>query len=244
MNYPDWGIEQPENEPNPQKPSAFDIAAKLLLPALSLAAFILVQQTGRQTSLMWALLGLTILFVVIGFYPTLRIKIRARSERAENERKAKDAIPQFRNFVRRFGEFVSTLRSDTLHSLLGEAGRAPGQSAPVPTIPEIGLWYDFWFHFAQRIERQRLGLVDFQFALSEFYSLVGLYDTMCVIRIFNDSRPEFRAGLTDTTKSDLNSFQQRFMAFLIAYENFLKELVESRPAFQKLPRDFSHPKPL
>jgi hypothetical protein len=73
---------------------------------------------------------------------------------------------------------------------------------------------------------------------------VGLYDTRCVVRIFNHPGQGFLAGLTPAAKSSLNGFQQRFMSFLTDYEQFAKALAEARPAFQNLPRNFSHPKPL
>jgi hypothetical protein len=231
-----------EEDQKPSKPSPLDYLSRLA-SVLSLIVVIL-ELTGKRTPFLWALLVVIVVVVVVGFYSPGKEAARRWAARTKDKRALQTALPKFRNFVRQFGEFVSRERSDTLHYMLEEAGRAPGQNVAVPAIRDVELWYNLWNNFAQRIERQRLDLPEFLYGLREFYDLVGLYDTRCVVPVFNDARPEFRAGLTDGAKSNLNSFQQRFMNFLTSFENFLKELVESRPIFQDLPRHFSHPKPL
>jgi hypothetical protein len=225
-----------------RKPSAFDYLTRLLLPALALVAMIL---TREHTRLSWALLALTVLFLGIGFYPAARAGLRRRLQHREDKRVARGALPEFRRLVGRFGDFVNTSTNDTLHYILqNEACQGFTDRYTRLGIPELGLWSAFWSHLAQRVDRQQLSPSGLQYALQEFYSLVGLYDTTCVIRIFNNPPPEFRGGLTPAAKNSLNLFQQRFERFLANYEDFAKGLAESRPAFQNLPRHFSHPKPL
>lgn len=227
------------------KPSTFDYVTRLLIPLSALLVAIL-GLVRKPSPVLWFVLAFALLILVIGIFPVLSARIRKWTDRAKDRRAARKAFPEFRKFVRRFGEFVNTSSNNTLHSIIEhEASKAPGQTVATPEIPNIGLWNAFWYHLAQRVQRQRTSISEFHFALSEFYSLVGLYDTGCVVRIFNDSRPEFRDWLASgTAKGSLNEFQQRFLNFLLDYEKFVTELAESRRVFKDLPRNFPHPNPL
>jgi hypothetical protein len=230
--------------PGTSKPSVLDYAAKLA-SLLALALAILLQLTRKHTPILWAFLAATLILVAVSLYPSLKLALRRRIQRGKDRRATKRALPQFRKFAHRFGDFVNTSTSDTLHYILqNEACQGSTDRFAGLGIPELRLWNGFWQHFAQRLDRQRQCPAELKYALQEFYDLVGLYDTLCVIRIFNNPPPEFRGGLTPATKNSLNLFQQRFERFLASYEEFAKALGESRPAFEDLASRFSHPKPL
>ncbi len=111
-------------------------------------------------------------------------------------------------------------------------------------IPTIGLFNGFWYHFNLRVEQQTPNLAGLRQAIQEFGNLVGTYNTNCVFTVFERLAHDVQASLTPQVRSSLNAFQQRFVRFLEAYQEFLKDLVESGV----LPREshiyFSYPKPL
>jgi hypothetical protein len=228
----------------PQKPSAFERMTAVSVPWLTLLVAILAL-LGKPSPVLWAVFGLALLVLGMGGYPAVRAARRRRAERAKDRRAVDQALPNLSKFVRRFEEFVNTSTSDTLHSVLFDevCGRNQDELRKLGIL-DLDLWRGFWTHLAERAEAKCPGRAEFQRLMGEFYDLVGLYNTRCVIRIFNESRPGFVAGLSPAARAALSAFQQRFMIFLPDYENFCKEVTESRPAFHDLRRVFSHPKPL
>jgi hypothetical protein len=227
------------------KPSTLDYTTKLLLPALSLVALILAQLSGKPPKLVWALAGLTVLFVLIGFSPSLGRTGRTWIAQVNDSRATKRAFPRFRVLVHSFGRFVDTRWNDTLHYILqSELCQGRGDQFQKLGIPDLQLWYSLSQHFIARVERQRPSVFEFTSTLAEFYHLVGAYNNYCVAPIFERLPRDFQEALTPAVRRSLNGFQQRFVLFLQELQAFLTQLAESRPAFNVLPRFFSLPKPL
>jgi hypothetical protein len=231
--------------PDDGKRSAFDYATKLLLPALSLIALIFAERSGKQPKLVWVLAGLTIVFVLVGFSPSLAMRIRGWVERRRDEQAGKRVLPKFRAFVHGFGRFVDTRFGDTLHSILqSEMCQGRGDQFDKLGIPNLQLWYGFSQHLIWRVDRQQLNASEFAFLLQEFHHLVGAYNNYCAAPIFERFPRDFQTALTPEVRRSLNGFQQRFVHFLQEYQEFETQVAESRPAFKDLPRGFSLPKPL
>lgn len=227
------------------KQSLFEHVTKVLLPALSLIAYILTQRTTQNPSQSKLLLALTFVFVAISYYPSLRTRIVRWREQRKDFRVAKNAFPEFREFVRRFAEFVDSRTNDTLHYIvLNELLQGRSDRPPAFNLPSMGLWGGYWQYFAERIDRQRLTMSEFRAALMEFHFLVSTYNNQCVAPIFETLPQNAVAEIPAWVKSKLNSFQQRFGRFLGEYQDFTKPLSDSRPTLQGLPCYFSIPKPL
>jgi len=227
------------------KRSAFDYATNLFLPTLSVVALVVLALAGKHTRLLWGLLVLAFFSLVVGFYPSLKARIRGWSEYSKDERMTKSSLPEFRRLVHRFEEFVDTRRPDTLHYIaLSELCQGDQALYGKLGIPDVWLWHGFWDYLRRRVDQQRPNLSELRVSFMEFHHLVGSYYNHCVAVIFDRPPQDVASSLTDKTKRSFNSFQQRFERFVADYEEFAKELGESRPAFESLPRHLPHPKPL
>ena len=230
----------------PKKPSSFDFVTKLLLPGLTLAAYILGQIKGGPPHLQWALLALAISLVIFGFvWAPFRSKMRERDERARDLRAARDALPELRRLADSYAEFVNNGRADTFHYIVeSELCQGHGGMLAKLPMPPLTLWYELSVYFSERAVRHPFSASGLRATMMEFHTLVGNYNNLCVAAVFERLPQELQAAVTPKVKSSLNGFQQRFASFLKEYEDFVKELEQTRPIFHGLPRSFVRPKPL
>jgi hypothetical protein len=229
-----------------KSPSSFDFVTKLLLPALALAALILGQIKGSPARFQWAVLGLTAFLVVFGFlYTPFAEKRRQWREQARDIQASAYALPELRRLARAFAEFVDNGRADTLHYLVtNELCQHKQELLAKLSIPPLALFNQPSVYFSERASRHLAKARELQGTMMEFHWLVGSYCTFCVVDVFNRFPKDLEPALTPQVKGSLNEFQQRFAAFLNQYEAFAKNLEQTRPAFQNLPRTFARPKPL
>ena len=233
------------NHPEHTRPSAFEYVTRLLLPALSLVALIVTSFTIRRASVSWSLLGLTGLLLIFGFWRPISRSVRNLVGGVRCQRAARRAFPEFRHIVHGFAEFIGTQRNDTLHQIVErEAYQGRTDQFMRHGIPEVAIWSSFHRHLLQRIDQKYPSTSEFKELVSEFNDLVGLYDNNCVARVFENSPPEFRERLAPEVRRSLNSFQQRFAAFLDNYAQYGTRLTASIPSFEGLYFAFSRPRPL
>lgn len=226
------------------KTSVFDHATRLA-SLLALVLAIILQLTQKPAPILWTFLILIVVLVLLGFYPRLKSATQRLIERVRIRRVMRSALPKFRSFVRRFGEFVDSARADTLQSLVqNDLYQGRTDQFIALGIPDVQLWRAFWAHLSRRSDARELGQADFVDAISEFHTLVALYNNFCVTRIFNRFPQQMQQALTPYVKSNLNAFQQRFGFFLSSYEEFAKDLASSWPALQQICYPFERPKPL
>ena len=232
--------------PVPKKPSLFDVITKLLLPALTLAAFVLGQIKGVSQRIEWTLLGATVILVAFGFaFAPVAAKIRQMRERSRDVCATRDALPELKRLARTFSEFVSNGRQDTLQAIYqAELCQHRGDLLAVLPIQQFSLWYSFAHFFNLRVERHSPDPHELQTTLQEFHSLVGSYNNCCVTPIFERFPDQLQSALTPRVRSSLNGFQLRFVLFLKEYEDFVKQLEITRPVFSGLPYTFVVPKAL
>jgi hypothetical protein len=111
-------------------------------------------------------------------------------------------------------------------------------------IPPVNLFWALWSDFNERAARQKLGLSSFEAMISEFGTLISLYNNFVVHVVFEQPPQELRNQLDDRSRSTLNACRERFNAFLEQYEGFLRGL---NPGFAERHvglRSFHHAKPL
>jgi len=222
------------------KPWSFDL--KTLLPVLSFVAYIITQLSDKHPAESWVLLGLTIFLVGVHFYAPLKRPAAKWLERRRDDAVARNAFPKFREFVYRFGGFIDTRRSDTLHAIvLNEIQQGRADAHAGFKLPDMATWQSWWLHFSQQVDRQPRTMTEIRAGLMEFHSLVGAYTNTGVMQIFG-LPPNLKAEIPAEAKSSLNSFQQRYERFLGEYSQFAQSLSESRPALKGLPCWFSTPK--
>lgn len=241
-------LEQPAGagDHGPKKPSSFDFVTKLVLPGLTLAAFILGQIKGNSPHLQWSLLAFTVLLVLFGFFfAPFVARIRTRRERLRDIQATRDALPELRRLADAYAEFVNNGRGDTLHYIVqSELCQGDGRLLAMLPIPPGDLWYQLSIYFSQRATRHTTHASDLHATMQEFHYLVGSYNNLCVAAVFERMPKDLQSAVTPKVRSSLNGFQQRFASFLKDFEDFVKKLGQSRPVFQGLPRTFVRPKPL
>jgi len=231
-------------EEAPPKPTTFEVLTKLLVPALALAA-VIVAQLQQQRLLSWVLLGILLLFLGIGFFPSLRRQTRECVENWRDKRLARRVFPQFRTFVRRFGEYVSPQRGDTLHEIaLGELCSRNHANFGKLGFPPVQLFNGFWYYLRLRTESLAASPSNLVTSIAEFNDLVSSYNNSCVSMVFDRFPAELQPMLTPNARSKLESFREQFALFLSNYSEFLKGLDESFSKPRIEPWGFSRPGPL
>jgi hypothetical protein len=239
-------FENASNNPHPQTHKALEVITQLIVPVLSLVLAGVTALSGKpQAIVRYFVLG-AIVFAVLGFAPPALSRIRIWFERRKDRHVARIWFPKFQTFVRRFGSFVNNGTNDTLHAIiqgnLSEAARIElvVRLGPAP----LDLWYQLWYFFWQRVERQRPSFFELQYDVQEFQNLAGQYFNLCVAPIFTSLPEEVRKKLTEQEKGKLNGFQQRHAHFVTEYTVFAEELAQSRPSLQHLPRSLAQSNPL
>jgi hypothetical protein len=234
------------NAPAQKKPTLFDVITKLLLPSLTLAAFVLGQIKGVSPRIEWALFTGTIVLAMFGFaFVPLSAKVRRMREQSRDTKATLDALPELTRLARTFSEFVSNGRQDTLQAIYqAELCQHRGDLLAVLPIQQFSIWYRLAHFFDLRVERLTSDPRELQTALQEFHNLVGSYSNCYVTPIFERFPDQLKSALTPRVRSSLNGFQLRFVLFLKEYEDFVKQLEITRPVFSGLPYMFVIPKAL
>ena len=231
-----------EEEMRPKTP-AWERTGRILLPALSLIAFIVAQVMGKYARLSWLLIVLTVVFVVSGYHAEFQSIYHRWKERRDDQRAVDKAFPVFRDLVHRFGPFIDNRMNDTLHHMMREL------SQTLPDIrliqfPDMELWSGPWMYFWQRLDRQRMTMAEFQPALMEFHFIVATFCSYCVRPIFENPPAGFHGQIPPGAKSKLNLFQQKLVRYLGEYQDFSKHVSESRPSLNGLPTYCMMPSPI
>ena len=227
------------------KPAGVDILTKLIVPMLSVVAFI-VALIKDHPSLASALVGIIVLSLAASFYPAVALKTKGLLNRRRDDRRAREALPGFRNLLRRFEHFVGypNQTTDTLH----EIARAR-LAGPLPLDRHLDLMPDELFRdlsygIESRMSRRASRIEDLSDVVSELNLMVSYYCRYCACPIFDRFPQDLRPQLTDAAKRDLEEFRERFVRFLDDYGEFLKNLDQSLSAPVVTVCYFPRPKPL
>lgn len=220
--------------------TTFEVVTKLVIPTLSLVAFILLSKNEHPTEAR-LLLGLAVLSVCISLYPSVEQNLSDRWEHKKDRRTVIAELPTFRAFVKRFGAFVNRQTSDTLHYIISSDYLQSRQN-PDLKIPDLSIWFGYWEFFAKR--RDPRTVEEFREAIMEFHFLVGSYANHCVAAVFERPPANWPYEMNPAVKGKLNLFQQKFARFLDEYHEFTTALSESRPALEGVACSFMIPKPL
>ena len=235
----------PPEDQQPRKPTTFDVLTKLVVPLVALVA-VIIAQLQQQRLFFWVVLGVLLLFLALGFYPSLKALVRERMQNWQDGRTAKRAFPEFKRFLRRFSEFADLpySRTDTLHAILLETCNRNSTEFEKFRVTAAELFHDFSKQLTARIERQPTNPANLRDGMEELGLLVRSYGRYCVEPIFERLPQELRPLLTDRAKSSLESFRERFVRFLDDYDQYVTRLDESfsRPRIE--PHYFPRPKPL
>ncbi len=225
------------------KTPAWERTGRILLPALSLIAFIVAQVMGKFARLSWMLIFLTVAFVVSGYHAEFQSVYHRRKERRDDQRAVDTAFPAFQDLVRRFGPFIDNRMNDTLHYMMRELGQALPDVRSIQ-FPDMELWSGPWMYFWQRLDRQRMTMAEFQPALMEFHFIVATFCSYCVRPIFENPPAGFHGQIPPGAKSKLNLFQQKLVRYLGEYQDFSKHVSELRPSLNGLPTYCMMPSPI
>lgn len=226
---PPYFFDGHQGEEPPKKPTPFDLLTKLIIPGLALAA-VIVAQLQQQQRMVWALVAVFFASLAFYLYSPVRDVVTRGVNRVRDDRATTRALPEFRRFVRTFGEFVDlpTHRIDTLDALVFSelCQNNSGNLEKLRLAPSSP--FSKWCHYLKaRVEQEKGDFSTFRDTMSEFNYLVSLYAQHCVMPIFERFPQELRHLLTARAKSSLESFRERFVRFLDNYEDFRKNFFES-----------------
>lgn len=193
-----------------------------------------------------AFAGVALLFGAVSVWPRVGHRIRRWRARTRDERFALKEFPVFRDFVRRFGDFVDTRTNDTLHGIVRSELSEPVRAALARDFDpqSIQMWNRFWYFFDQRVGRQPPAFGELSPLIQEFNSLIGEYHNSCVAPVFSRLSDETRSLLSARERSKLNGFQHNYQSFTNSYIQFLRSLADSHRALQHLPRHLPATTPL
>lgn len=235
-----------EGPPEAQQPASidlFDIVTRLVLPlALVLVA---VAQLDVETVWYWVVLGLAVLSFIVGIYHPTKNSVEKWRARRRDMRRARDAYPEFKRFVIRFGAFVDT---DAQHDL-GTIVERELQRPKVTSRDKLGMtrervFQGFWHHLHKRLHRQTPRLEEFLDTVSEFNHLVRSYLRDSVRPVFDEMPRETRSRLPEAARGDLKAFREKLTRFVEDYDEFKTRLHDSLESCSFGNTHLSPPNPL
>jgi hypothetical protein len=222
------------------KPSHFEVLTKLILPVLSLTAFILAQWKGQET-LLRPLLGLAFLSIVIGFWSTIKGGILNWTNKVHQHRLARKLLPDLRTLAHNFSQFIDpSFRCGSLNSVLS------AESPPVISqmnLPTLDLFYGPWFLLIRRLSHAMGTTTEFLDAALELDSLIRSYNCHCVLAVFERMPDQIRASLSTTARRGLAMHRESFVLYLRDYEQFCIKARELLPE-SAVVGGFQIPRPL
>lgn len=234
-----------QQEP-PRKPTTSEVLATLIVPALSLVATIVALQRDQRI-IAWLLLGVLFLSFAVGFYSSVKSRVRESIADGRDQRLARRSFSEFRNFVRRFDEFAAapSSRTDTLHAIvLGELCGGSSSNLEKFRIVPAELFHPFSLQLRSRVDQQQRNLRNLLHGLEELSLLTRSYTRYCVLPMFDEFPQDLRPSLTERAKSNLESFRERYVRFLDDYSEYLDSLAQSFSKPRIEPHYFPRPKPL
>jgi len=227
------------------KASNLELAARVVLPSLTLIAFVVTNLYGKWPRLSWLLIIFGLFFSFLSYYSALKERFLKLKSLWDDRQAANRAFPEFQDFVRRFASFVNRQAGDTLHYIVESdiwQGR-PALRADCQ-LPNVDIWVLQRLYLSERLDRQPKTMKELRPALMEFNYLVGSYNNFCVAPIFELLPPNVHAQITPQTLAKLNLFQQKFRGYLEGYQLFVERLAEARPILRGTPPNFTMPRPM
>lgn len=220
-----------------------DFVTRLVFPLAFL--LVTVAQLDPQSPWYWIGLGLAILSFGIGIYHPTIAGLRRWLAQRRDRRQAREAYPEFRRFVTRFGQFVDT---DAKHDL-EEIIRRELRRENVTTRDALGmarkrLFQGFWYHLDKRTRRRNPEFGEFLDAVSEFNHLVTRYLRETVAPVFDGMPDDVRSSLPARARQELEAFREKLIRFIEDYDEFKARLRDSLETSSFTDAYLSRPKPL
>jgi hypothetical protein len=227
------------------KPSNLELTARVVLPSLTLIAFVVKNLYDKWPLVSWILISFGLFFSFLSYYSALRERLIKWKSLWDDRQAAKRAFPEFQEFVRRFATFVNRQSGDSLHYIVESdiCGSQPALRADCQ-LPNIDIWIVPHLYFSERLDRQPKTMKELRPALIEFHYLVASYNNFCVAPIFDVLPANIRARITPPVLAKLNLFQQNFRSYLEGYQLFVERLAEARPILKGVWSTFNTPKPI
>ncbi len=227
------------------KPSNLELSARIVLPSLTLIAYVLVNLYGKAPRVSWILITFGLFFSFLSYYSPLRERFSNWKSLWDDRKAAKKAFPELQEFVRRFAQFVNRQSADTLHFIV-ESDIYQGRPALRADcqLPNVDIWVYQRLYFSERLDRQPKTMKELRPALLEFNYLVASYNNFCVAPILELLPANVRAQITPPVLAKLNLFQQKLRSYLESYQLFVERLAESRPILKGIWPGFNMPKPM
>jgi diguanylate cyclase (GGDEF)-like protein len=175
-------------------------------------------------------------------------KMNIQTETREQHTVTAAYYPRFQKIVHDFEEFVDSRANNTLHYIIVGGGDFSSQMRDdlckaLGAVP-VGMWSSLLHFFKLRIDRTPPSFEELIAGVQEFHHLLAQFNNLCMAPIFDHLPNDKRAALTELQRSRLNGFQQRFTFYLRDYMAFGKELSQTLPELQHLPRDIPYSNPL
>lgn len=223
-----------------QKPSPFEVLTKLLLPALSLTAFILAELRGQQ-KLLRPLLGLVFVFVVIGFWPSIWGWILKWTSKVQQRRLARELVPELRRLAETMVQFIDpSFRRGSINSVLSEENP---QFINQINLPTLDLFYGPWSQLTRRLSHAIGTTAEFVDAALELDSLIRSYLTYCVLAVFDRMPDAVRTSLSAAARRELAVHRENIVLYLREYVEFYAKVRALLPE-SVAAMDFRIPRPL
>jgi hypothetical protein len=217
------GVEPPQPDPS-QRSAIWDVVTVLVTIGLAVLANV-------KGASYWAFFALAALVVAVRIAGPTFHAVRHWWQRRQDERVARRSFANLQKFADLFARLINTSNTDTLQAALQKALERQQQALHIPT----NHWFESWsMHLGKRLTEDRQDLPHLLRALDEFYSLVSAYSTECVQPVFQSMSADVGQLLTAGGRAALESFRERYVAFLDRYIEYTRDLAASmkEPRFQ------------
>ncbi len=167
--------------------------------------------------------GFACLAVLGIYYDPLTKALRWVRMTLHNRAVARGNIKQLRHLSEELTTFldITINRSDGLQAIVNAISQRSVDLTRNVRLPVADIFHYQGYYLNKRIH-EHLSVKHFHDAVTEFYGLVSGYNSFAVSPVFQTLAHEHLLNAHE--KSQLNAFQQRWVAFIADYQKFAKEL--------------------
>ncbi len=214
----------PLGGPEPSKPRMTTAEALQALAALAQVIIALVAYAQLNTPRAGWILALGGALLVLTFGGTLARRLRARWHRRLDDRVARRTVPELRSLVRTLEKLVDPNANDTLQAGLRAALQNYANAFDLLRMPSGHMFDEMLRNLSARVDEEPADAPHVLRALAELYTTVSGHSEQWIQPVFRSMPKSVNELLTPTARGVVNSYRERYLAFLTAFTRFVEDL--------------------
>lgn len=219
----------------PEKPRETNTVEVLAAVGNMVAGVVALTQTNIVVALV--ILGVGFLSFLFALRHRIGRFFREGRNRKLDDRIARAALPQLRALARSFEKLVDPNDEKTLYALLRRAFENYANVFEQLHMPTGHLFSEMLRNVHNRLDDGPADKRQILRVLDEVYTIIGAHSNQWIEPVFRSMPTGVREMLKPDTRSAVNSYRERYVAFHAEFGKFLEELTASMHE-RHLPRLF------